>query len=218
MTTLAGVQAALTRLYDLDLDVHVDDFVCDARAAHALGGEDAIRRREVLFVVEERGEVHVGLYLDDEALAAARDPEAWRTRFEAMCLATEGVSHFLLVSYRSEHAAPVRELELELQAEIDKYVLSLLDGPSLLAGNGVGLLRARSREMRRRLFDDTTLLDPPGSERAERYRAAARLAHAYTGRLEREHVACGDLVGLRTELRRFYRLGLDDKLARCERR
>lgn len=215
MTVLAGVQTALARLYDIEVDVRVDDFVCDAQAARALGGDDAIRRREVLFVVEAEGDVHVGLYLDSEALEAAADPEGWRTRFEAMCLATEGVSHFLLVSYRSEHAAPVRELELELQAEVDKYALSLLDGPSLLAGNGVGLLRARSREVRRRLFEETSLLDPPGSERAERYREASRLAHAYTARLERDHVARGDLSGLRTELRRFYRLGLEGKLARC---
>jgi hypothetical protein len=209
------VQSALSGLYDLELAVRVDDFVCDEGLARTLGGDDAIRRREVLFVVEDGEDVHVGLYLAKEALDAVADPAAWHTRFDAMCLVAEGVSHFVLLHFRSEHEAPVREIELELQAEVDKYALGLL------AGQGVGLLREslreRSAQLRRRLFDDAELLDPPGSERAERYRTATRLAHAYTARLERAYVERGDLEGLRTELRRFYRLGLEGKLERCAR-
>jgi hypothetical protein len=59
------------------------------------------------------------------------------------------------------------------------------------------------------------LLDAPGTERAERYRAATRLAARYTQSLERAHVERGDLRGLVTELRRFYRLGFAEKLDRC---
>jgi len=236
-STLRGVQEALAGLYDLELGVSIDDFVCDEALARALGGEDAIRRREVLFVVDDEAGTHVGLYLSDEARDAATDPGAWRTQFESMCLVAEGVSHFVLVHFRAEHQAPIRELELELQAEVDKYALSLLGdsslpsepgvalehaasmrGEGLLAGNGVGLLRERSRHLRRRLFDESELLDAPGTERAERYRAATQLAEAYTRRLERTHVERGDLGALVSELRRFYRLGLAEKLDRCRGR
>ncbi|MBX7196738.1 MAG: hypothetical protein K1X94_32095 [Sandaracinaceae bacterium] len=222
--SLAHVQDALSQLYDLRLDVSVDDFACDETLARALGGEDAIARREVLFVIDDELGTHVGLYVDDEARRAAALPGAWGRDFEAMCLATEGVSHFMLVQHRAAQAASVRELELELQAEIDKFASSVLAGASaviakgaeaLLAGNGVGLLRARSRLVRQRLFEKGELRDAPGTERAERYRAASQLAERYTRQLERAHLARGDVRGLVTELRRFYRLGFDEKLARC---
>lgn len=222
--SLAHVQAALSRVYDLEIAVSVDDFACNEALARSLGGEDAIRRREVLFVVEDEGGSHVGLYVDDAARRDAAQPSAWSRHFESMCLATEGVSHFVLVHFRSEQAAQVRELELELQAEIDKYATSVLAGAgdvlargneALLAGNGVALFRARSRLVRQRLFAQSELLDAPGSERAERYRTATQLADRYTRWLERTHVERGDLRGLVTELRRFYRLGFDDKLDRC---
>ena len=222
--SLAHVQDALSRVYDLHLDVCVDDFACDEALARTLGGDDAIRRREVLFVVEDEHGSHVGLYVDDAARADASVPSAWSRHFASMCLATEGVSHFVLVQFRSEQSAQVRELELELQAEIDKYATSVLAGAgevlargneALLAGNGVALFRARSRLVRQRLFEHGTLLDAPGTERAERYRAASQLADRYTRWLERTHVQRGDLRGLVTELRRFYRLGFDEKLARC---
>ena len=45
--SLASVQQAITSLYDLRLDVCVDDFACDEALARSLGGEDAIQRREI---------------------------------------------------------------------------------------------------------------------------------------------------------------------------
>ncbi|MFN7697637.1 MAG: hypothetical protein ACK6CU_04165 [Deltaproteobacteria bacterium] len=222
--SLVPLQRAITGLYDLSLDVCVDDFACDEPLARSLGGEDAIRRREVLFVVDDEHGTHVGLYLDERARRAASQPGAWSRDFEAMCLATEGVSHFVLVQYRAEQTAHVRELELELQAEIDKWATSVLAGAgeaiarneaALLAGNGAGLFRARSRLVRQRLFERTELLDAPDTERGARYRAATQLAARYTKALERAHVERADLRGLLTELRRFYRLGFAEKLERC---
>jgi hypothetical protein len=222
--SLAPLQRSLTGLYDLEIEVCVDDFACDEMLARSYGGEDAIRRREVLFVVEDEHGTHVGLYVDEAARLAASRPGAWSRDFESMCLATEGVSHFVLVQFRAEQAAHVRELELELQAEVDKWATSVLAGAgdaiarndaTLLAGNGAGLFRVRSRLVRQRLFEQTELLDAPGTERAERYRAATRLAARYTQSLERAHVERGDLRGLVTELRRFYRLGFAEKLDRC---
>jgi hypothetical protein len=222
--SLAPLQRAITDLYDLRLDVCVDDFACDESLARSLGGEDALRRREVLFVLDDEQGTHVGLYLDEGARRAASQPGAWSRDFESMCLATEGVSHFVLVQFRAEQTAHVRELELELQAEIDKWATSVLAGAgeaiarneaSLLAGNGAGLFRARSRLVRQRLFAESELLDAPGTERGDRYRAATQLASRYTQTLVRAHVERGDLRGLVTELRRFYRLGFVDKLDRC---
>ena len=227
MSSLHRVQCALSALYDLEPSANVDDFVCDEVTAQALGGEDALERREVLFVVEDHEEHFVGLYLDPQARIAIETEDAWRGQFDAMCLAAEGVSHFVYVQFRADHHQHVQELELELQAEVDKYVLALLDERvahdphALLEGNGVGILfagfplgklRERSRALRHHLFAEARFIDEAESARGERYRTASKLAGAYAEELERLCVHRGALL---TELRRFYRLGMRGKVERC---
>lgn len=210
---LTALQAALRDLYRLPEVPNVTAFVCDETLTRTLAGDEVVDRGEALVLVEHEGEISMGLYLRDDALeASAPDPSDDAAAFDASCLAAEGVSHFVYLQYRSAHDASATELELELQAEVDKWALGVV-GPEALAGNGVALIKERSRAMRTRLFDDATLRDPPESERGERYRTALRLAARYAAELERRFVDEGELEGLLDELRRFYRLRTGDKLA-----
>jgi hypothetical protein len=131
--------------------------------------------------------------------------------FPAVCLATEGVSHFLYLSFRADNDEQVSQLELELQAEVDKYAAGLL------AGNGVGAIRARSRALRERLFYRARFLDPPETAEGQRYRLAHRAAARYAAALEARYVDRGRIDELWAELRRFYRMGMRQKLERAER-
>jgi hypothetical protein len=160
----------------------------------------------------------VGLYVAPGALdqlARAEDPLA-RGPFEAWCLAAEGVSHFVYLFFRHQGGDSVSQLELEVQAEVDKYAAALLrGGPSheqLLAGNGVGLFVARSRALRRRLFAGQELLDAPGTTEHDRYVLAMETAGRYAASLEERYVRRGDTSGLLTELRRYYRSSPREKL------
>lgn len=219
---LRAIQGRLGAIYDVELALDVDDFVCDEETARALGGEDATRRGEVLFVVPEaEGGARVALFVEPTARELAGD--AWlgeAASFRRACLATEGVSHFVYLAFRADHEQPVSELELELQAEVDKWALGVLapyEGqPHALAGRGAGLLalRDRSRRLRERLFARARFLDPPGTERGDRYRAAVRLAARYARALEADIIDRGDLGALTRELRRFYRLGAREKIER----
>jgi hypothetical protein len=216
--SLEAIQGRLGALYDLAPGASVTEFLCDAETARTLGGDQAPLRGEVLFVVEDAEGPRVALYVEPSAREVGDEWLGPRERFRACCLATEGVSHFVLVALRAEHGDRVSELELELQAEIDKWALALLAprGPELLVGRGAGLVafRERSRRLRARLFEEVGYLDAPGTERGDRYRAATRLAARYTHELERRFVDPGDLAGLTRELRRFYRLGARSKLER----
>jgi hypothetical protein len=219
---LVELQRALERLYRLPPGEDVRGFVCDAETTTALAGSETVGRGEALLVLEDGAGCFVGLYLDEGALERAREPAAWLSvagAFEPSCLVAEGVSHFVMVQYRSAQEIPVSELELELQAEVDKWALGVLGGRSMhpLEGFGVGLVRERSRLMRRRLFGGAQLRDDAASEKGQRYERAIRLAHRYTDRLERAHVRRGDLEGLASELRCFYRLASEQKLAHAAR-
>ncbi len=210
--SLTTLQTRLSELYDLEQAASVDDFVCDEEFARALGGDDAPLRGEVLFVLPEEGGARVALFLE----ASARHPrsDGWfggASNFRACCLA-----------FRAEHQQHVSELELELQAEIDKWALGLFapfqdfDHARLLMGRGVGAIafRDRSRALRDRLVEGMRFLDEQGTERGDRYRTASRLGARYVQTLEEELIARGEIGALMRELRRFYRLGSREKLER----
>lgn len=200
---LDAIQRRLAALYDLTPVESVDRFVCGPEILAALAGEGAAERREVLLVLEDEEGVHVGLYLDPKVLEALKGDSP---SFDAVCLATEGVSHLLYLSFRADNDHQVTQLELELQAEVDKYAAGLL------AGNGVGAIRARSRALRQRLFRSPRFIDPPGTVKGERYRIAHHAAARYTAHLESRFVDRHGLGELAAELRRFYRLGSRAKL------
>lgn len=208
---LTRIQDLLVEFYDLnDLspERNVERFVCGPETLRAAVGEGPEDRGEVLLVFEDQDGLHLGLYLDPDVLAALR---AGNADFRAQCLATEGVSHFLYLTFRADNAEQVTQLELELQAEVDKYAAGLA-GVEALSGYGVGAIRARSRYLRERLFRSPRFLDAPETAEGERYRLAHRAAARYTGVLEERFVRTGRLEELRAELRRFYRLGAREKL------
>ena len=210
---LGRIQELLAELYDVPTGpAHEGVDGGPELVAAALGDDSAIDRGELLLVSEDADGVHVALYVDPDALVRAAAPSA---DFGALCLATEGVSHFVYLSFRADNEERVSQLELELQAEVDKYATALLggEGATDLAGNGAGLIRARSRALRQRRFERARFLDDGDSEEGARYRVAHRAAARYVARLERRYVDTGKLDELFVELRRFYRLGSEDKLA-----
>lgn len=124
---------------------------------------------------------------------------------DSVCQLVEGVSHFLLVAERARRELPITQLELELQAEIDKFVV--------LAVVGVRPLDVASRVLlRRRLFGAVRFVDAAGTERGERYRTAHRLAMRFTRELDHRYLRHGRHRELRVALCRFFRAGQTEKL------
>jgi len=202
---LQKLQRGLEELYRIDTDACVSDFLIDADARDALGVARA--PREQLLVAEDHAGVSVGLFVDDAALSnlAVHDP---RRRLDErnlgdFLLAIEGVSHFVYLMWRARNDARVSALELEVQAEVDKYVTCLLCGD---------LGRDRSAALRRRLFDDVTFDEDLDGDERDRYRVANANAYHYSESLERRYVRSGRIAAMLEELRRFYRLPLGGKL------
>lgn len=207
---LGKLQRGLQDIYRIDLDVDVEDYLCDARTARA--HDPAARRREMLLVSQSDSadEVEIALWVDRRVIAGleASHPARWilGDQFDAYCVGLEGVSHFVYLAFHGGRGRPVTELELELQAEVDKFVSCSLAVRRLKdAARLVGAIR-------RRLFDDPCYVDGEGSERGERYRLANHLAARYTARLERLYLAESRVTEMLGELRRFYRLTQREKI------
>jgi hypothetical protein len=207
---LTRLQAGLEKLYRVETRLDVEAFVVSERErGRTLEGSDpTVRRpREQLLVSHEDGELALGLYLDADALSnlERHDPGQGLTErnFADFCLAVEGVSHFIYVALCASADRAVTALELELQAEVDKFVSCLLLDEG--AAREPGALRAR-------LYDDVRFCDDLEDVERARYRTANDQARSYAGSLERRFLRgqrIGEMLG---ELRRFYRLSLGDKL------
>jgi hypothetical protein len=114
------------------------------------------------------------------------------------------VSHFVYLADRARVDRATTQLELELQAEVDKFVLlaAWLGEPSVQA----------TATLRKRLYEDVIYAHEAESERGQRYRLANERAHTFVRRLERDYVEERRWPEMQAELRRFYRLGQSDKL------
>jgi hypothetical protein len=187
---LAGrVQRALEALYQLDRVADVHDFVTAATAEDGEG-------REALLVREPGdGTLEVSLRLPELGDEGRLDP---------LCQIIEGVSHFVYLTERAQAEQSTTHLELEIQAEVDKYVV--------LAASVRDLDARASAQLRARLYEGATYAHDEASEIGARYRLANDAAHAFVARLERMHLATRSFGALRSELRRFFRAGQEEKL------
>jgi hypothetical protein len=153
--------------------------------------------------------LELALYVDRATLAnlERNDPAAGLDdrNFGDFCLAVEGVSHFIYLSLAARSERPVSQLELELQAEVDKFACGVL----LLAGGAA--------ELRRRLYGDVRYQGDLNAEEAARYRTANLEARRYSATLERRFPMRAETDGMLADLREFYRMTLVAKLGHIAR-
>ncbi|HEY5264530.1 MAG TPA: hypothetical protein VIJ37_06020 [Steroidobacteraceae bacterium] len=210
---LRGLQSLLGSLYDVDLDYDVYDFlVTDRRSLGGLvPGNDARASEEELLLAETPDGAGVALYLDPGLLGRLEGANPVGALTEGnladYCTALEGVSHFVYSTWRFDRDLPVSLLELETQAEVDKYAVTVF----LLADQQGGDYPA---QVHARLFDRVSFDSRLEPDQYHRYRTAHRCAAQYCRRLESRFVSRGEarIEALVRELRRFYRLGCAAKL------
>ena len=106
------------------------------------------------------------------------------------CTALEGVSHFVYSTWRLDGDAPVSLLELETQAEVDKYAATVF----LVADQQGGGYPA---QVHARLFDRVDFDARLEPEQFDRYRTAHRCAANFCRRLEQRFVSRGERAGSR---------------------
>jgi hypothetical protein len=212
---LQQLQDLLSGIYDLPTPYRVYDFLFTERErlpeALRASGTD-----EQLLVCEQGDAAAVGLYLDPqllERLAAANPLEALNGgNLADYWTALEGVSHFLYLAWNTGHDRAVTLLELEMQAEIDKYVASWW----LLREQDPARFPA---ELHRLLFERCHVDPRLAGDRCELYREANQYAARFCRRLERQltvRASSGNLETL-AELRRFYRLSRERKVTHIQR-
>lgn len=213
---LQQLQALLARLYDVPNEYAVADFlITDRKRLAELGWEDADRHTadEQVLVSESRQGLRIGVYIADDVLDRLSDNNPFEALNDAnlsdYCTAIEGVSHFHYLTWRAAHAEPVSLLELELQAEVDKYAAAMRLFTEQYGGRF-------PRTLHERLFHGVRYFAGLSSECLARYRQANRFAARFCRQLDERFLRNRRVhpEGWLRELRRFYRLRHAQKLQR----
>ncbi len=210
---LDRLQSAVESLHGSVADLDVNEYVVGPEIWRCLpGAKDGMV--EQLFVRHDPddGEVQLALYIAPEVVDTLRrdDPldHLHGGNLESFWVALEGVSHFVMVAWRARAGRPVSALELELQAEVDKFVAAWL----LLARQGAAL-ESTGRQLLRQLFDKYVLHEAVGAEEADRYHVASRVAYSFcttlVARFARER---SPRTPVEKAVRRFVRMDMAEKL------
>ena len=210
---LESLQARLQDIYEVESAYNVDNFVfSDPALAEVLDSSQGARQiPEKLLIREHADGLDISLYLDRQLLEILQQDNP-HTRlhagnFAAFCTVVEGISHFVYVLWNACRDRAVTLFELELQAEVDKYVMAA----AVLAEQSGGVLPVNLHQV---LFDKPTYDPQLNGDEQKRYAEANRFARHYCARLHQRLIQLGDGVSITREIRRFYRLLHRDKIER----
>jgi hypothetical protein len=131
-------------------------------------------------------------------------PISTARKLDELCQLIEGVSHFVYVADRARRKLPVTQLELELQAEIDKYMLLVLSKESF----DIELAHV----LHLQLYERVQFSHPEGTVLGDRYRLANDLAARFVKRMELRYAKKGRRAELRDAMARFYGMGQAEKI------
>ena len=205
----------IDRVYGLELEVDIEDFLISSDTCARLG-QDSARAAVLVREGQSHEELELGVYIGEEALDQLAEIDLTTSirpeSFELLVTAIEEVSHFAYLHYSALRERRVTQLELELQAEVDKFIITWM---ILLASRNDGRV---PRNLLDRLFGDFEIRRDLEPMTRERYKAAASLAsryctHVVQAALSRDRF----LSALLPELRSFYRLTQRGKIGRIHK-
>ena len=205
---LAALQEHLIDIYQADCGHRVSEFLITDRSVATRIGDNKLLPgvEETVLVAENTDGMAVSIYLDQALLARLENQnpldELKPGQLADLSTVLEGISHFNYLVWSACQNRSVTLLELELQAEVDKFVATTLIA---LEQNDYEL----ARELHRWLFDEVSFQPALDNDQRERYETANNYAARFCHRiLER----IGEHSGLR-ELRDFYRLTQVEKIS-----
>lgn len=203
---LEHIQSLLTHLYDLnhipDIGHHIITSI-PQRAATIVGHRDL--QREAVFVCETGDGLEISVYLDPAILKRLSRGRVQHRVDDLGCVA-EGVSHFIYLIDRYLTGRSCTPLELELQAEVDKFLTRVL---MMLEAEG-----HPPHDLFHRQFEVVTYNATLTTDERDRYETANHFAAKFCHDLAEHYLYPFRRSDLIDHVRPFFHEGLQEKIAR----
>ena len=200
---IAHLFDALCSLYDRVGLADIEGYLFSTEVGHE--GEKVGNRqgREALYIRESADGVELGLYVAPAVIEAIAGDDPLEYPGELSC-AIEGASHFLYVADRVNKGRSLSRLEIELQGEVDKFLLMHL----MRVVNG-GVLTPHLFETQ---FQTRSCDDSLSEEEIRMYETASALAAPYCSKLRSHYFNPLRMRGLVSTTRNFFERGMSEKM------
>jgi hypothetical protein len=213
---LNRLQRHLENIYEVRSGYQVADFLInDPGLARDLDVSETARELPEKLLIRKQGEetVNLALYLDPDLLRRleANDPtqSLHGQNLHDFWVALEGISHFLYFTWNAAHQRRVSLLEMELQGEVDKYILAAF----LFYSQQQGAVPA---SLHQHLFHNVDYDSRLNAAELQRYRSANYFAARFCYCVETLFLRKRSHAGMINTLRRFYRLTQQHKITAIE--
>ncbi len=213
MKLIEHIQARIEALYGIRIGAYVGDYLIEENDLTTLMpvNQQTVLPKE-LFLVNPNPEeetLEVALFLNKKLLNNLLENNPMenlsKNNISDFCALIEGISHFVYYLHKASLKYEVTQLELELQAEIDKFLLL-----SLLT-EGVEGEEVNNSFILDLLFEDYCLNNELSEAEKERYTTANTLARKFCSKLSTE-IKQNRLEELLKKIRQFYPLTQEEKI------
>ena len=213
------LQQQFQNIYQLPQDLSIEDFLINQEAFDTIKEKQCVfpsieHPKGYMLLFTEDDELHVGIYLHNHVIDNLQRYNPLLGLHEKniydFCIMTEEVSHFLYTTWKARHDIQMTKLEIELQAEVDKFILC-----TLYSAQQQG--KTDSLSLIELLFESYHFERNLSEESQKRYQTASRLARHYCHFLDRHYINDNHIPQLIEEIRQFYRFSQTDKISHINR-
>ena len=209
-STIRKIDRALKQLYNIEHSFSAEKFLIRNPLMPTAG-------QGALFIQGKSSEsLSVGIFLDsDVTQTLAKFPKgevaAWSLeQLGAFAVASEEVSHFNYFLHHHSQGRAVSQLELEVQGEIDKFLLTFFTN---YVNEEVADLTRKFEALIDQFFQHYRLEENLTKEQKQRYKDATKLAQRFLTKYRNHFSDPTKAETVLKLLRRFYRGSLAEKLA-----
>jgi len=202
---LDRLQQQLEQIYEVETSLQVSHFLITdpALAKHYDTSKNPRQTNEKLLVVHTDDGLDVALYLDNNIVKHLEQHNPLESLHDGnlheFWVVLEGISHFIYLVFNAQYEREISLFELELQAEVDKFISAILlfnTQPD----------RHQVRRIMTKLFIKLQFDNALHRDELERYSMASQYAYRYCEKLLALFTEQRNQQRLYNEIRRFYRL------------
>ena len=220
MSAVRQIDRALKRLYNIETPLCAEKFLVNyfpigtkkQIASKDLEGALYIQQSSVTQESEEPS-VDLGIYLSERVRRELKSFPSWQSpwtleQVKAFSVASEEISHFHYLVFNLERNRSVSEFEIELQGEIDKFLL-LFFCESFSGKSG----ESKFEELFERLFINFRLANSLNEIQRQRYLDASIYAKMFFRKLKRNLAQKRRVSLALKQTRFFYQMDLANKMS-----
>ncbi len=210
-TAVTIIDEAIKRLYNLSSVLKAEDFLLQGNLPVPPPAGSAL----LIVPSQPGGDIDVGIYLEPQVQEHLQSLSQWPQTWDhgllaAFGVAAEEISHFRYLAHFAPQGRGVSQLELELQGEIDRFILTYFS---------VGVFEPGGTHFERLFqlhFDSFRWAEHLRQAEKDRYSEANRLAKAFLSK-QAKLLRNTKPEKMLQALREFYRLSFSDKVTRATR-